>query len=153
MYHTDWNGAAGWWDFTTIVIQCLQLTRTIILATLSQAAEGSPDGRKSGHIRGLPEGKSQLKPKPWLRKKEAKAGACSIYWSFHCCACLKLAFSLGRSKHPGCLTALLYAYKKGTTPKLASWVTYPAVITMEKENSRENGNTQNQMGGCQNHTL
>lgn len=152
MYHTDWNGAAGWWDFTT-VIQCLQLTRTIILATIFQAAEGSPDGKKSGHVHGLPEGKSQQKPKTWLGKQEAKARACSIYWSFHCCTCFNLAFSLGRSKHPGCLPALLYAYKKGTTPTLASWVTYPAVIATEKEKSRENGNTQNQLGGCQNHTL
>lgn len=39
------------------------------------------------------------------------------------------------------------------TPKPASWVTYPAVITMEKENSREKDNTQNQRVGCQNHTL
>lgn len=123
-----------------------------VLAALFQAAEGSLDGGMATYVVYLKEERQQT-PELILWKKEAKAGVWSIWWSFHCCAYLNFAFSLGSRRHPECLPTPLYAQEMGIKPKPASWVTYPAVITMEKENNREKENTQNQVVGCQNHTF
>lgn len=90
------------------------------------SAQGHPGGRMVTHPV-CPKEKLQQVPNCWFAKWEAKAEACSIYWSFHCYACLNLAFSFGRGKHPGCLPASL---QKDMTPRLASWVTHLEVMTV-----------------------
>lgn len=111
-----------------------------LLAALFQAAEGSPDeGAATSAVR--LKARVQQTPALMLWKKGANQGFAAFGISSHCCAYLNFAASSG-SSHSECLPTPLDAQKMGMTPKPASRITYPAVITMEKENSREKDNTQ-----------
>lgn len=122
-----------WIGRTPLLLQCNNCNglNFAILAALFQAAEVYL--RDDPYVR-FAQMKEYSKPLN-LSSAKRKQNLC-IWWSFHCWAYLSFAFLLISISNPEWLPAPRSAQEVGMAPKPASWVTFPAVITIEKENSR-----------------